>query len=145
MVVSTTMGSAGVERTCVKCKLSYRYARARLFTCQACGLSQLWDGYEPGLMPSQRSKLEMDAAFADHSEIQHLTPTGDPVSEAPAEIPLMGVLASLNHLSSDGVRALHDRLAILYYVDDANRFRSTERARFDAVRRALVGANVKTE
>lgn len=58
-------------------------------------------------------------------------------------ISLVHVLRSLNSMSSDGVRQLHERLMIMHLIDDANRRRATEVERFDVVKRILTAAGVQ--
>jgi ribosomal protein L37E len=64
-------------------------------------------------------------------------------SPTPAgEIPLVAVLRSLNSMSSDGVRQLHERLSILSLVHEANRWRSQEAEHFAQVKRVLGSCGV---
>lgn len=64
-------------------------------------------------------------------------------SERGAEISLLDLLRSMNSMSSDGVRQLHERLAILHMVDEANRWRLKESTRFDVTKRILIAAGVQ--
>lgn len=120
--MATTMAAShGIERRCVSCGLSYHYPKAAQFSCESCGARQSWEPLpaEPG--PEQRQAVA-------------------PVA-MPAPISLTAVAAMLNHASSDTVRQLHDRLAILRYVDDANTDPRSEY--FNLVQRLLSGAGLK--
>ena len=125
--MATTMAAShGIERKCVSCGLSYRYPSARQFTCQNCGAVQSWE-------PTREQDLP----------IAHLAAMDPGEPMMPSAISLIAVAAMLNHASSDGLRQLHDRLAILSLVHEANRWQVTEPEHHDLVRRLLSGAGLK--
>jgi len=60
-----------------------------------------------------------------------------------APIDLAEVLRTLNSMSSDGIRQLHDRLAVLSLVHETNRWRLQEIDHFILVKRVLSNYGVK--
>lgn len=129
--MATTMAAShGIERRCVSCGLSYRYPKAAQFSCESCGARQSWEPL-PGIAKSVRERQLP-------SDVAALAPR---TPDVPAPISLIAVAAMLNHASSDTVRQLHDRLAILRYVDDANTDPRSEY--FNLVQRLLSGAGLK--
>lgn len=74
------------------------------------------------------------------SVVERATPVTAPPS---APVSLVHVLRSLNSMSSDGVRQLHERLSIITMIESANQYRDEDPARFDVVKRLLVAAGVQ--
>ena len=129
--MATTLGAAhGIDRRCVMCGLTYRYPGAKTFECKSCGARQSWDQPKDSSAPEA---LPRDPG---------VMPKPDDVT-AIAPIDLAEVLRTLNSMSSDGIRQLHDRLAVLSLVHETNRWRLQEIDHFILVKRVLSNYGVK--
>lgn len=138
--MATTLGSAhGEERKCANCGLTYRYPMAKTFSC-ACGHLQPWDGW-----PGKNTKAgESSGHKRDPLEETIIAHNVERMAVATLERPpidLHAVHATLNQMSADGLRQLHDRLAILQMVAVANEADDPEY--YARVRQALAGAGVR--
>lgn len=121
------------EATCARCGRKQTVEEIQ-WTCAGCG----------GANIESNRIFDKPVETAPRGERRtSKTPVMDQLITGPAEIPLMAVLRSLNSMSSDGVRALYERLMILRLVTEANCERSSERDHFDQVRRLLVSSGVQ--
>lgn len=147
--MATTLGSAhGEERKCASCGLTYRYPRMQNFSCHGCGVEQPWDGW---LGKNTRIGSDDRAGTISGPEAPALPTTYELIREsdlgaspsvtAVPAIDLHAVHATLNQMSADGLRQLHDRLAILQMVAVANEAGDPEY--YARVRQALAGAGVR--
>lgn len=118
-------------------------------SCARCGRKQTVDNVQWTCAGCGGANIESPTIFkvtqqeAPAKLRKSMTPVMDQLVTDTAGIPLMAVLRSLNSMSSDGVRALYERLNILNIVHEANRHRATERDHFDQVRRLLVSSGVQ--
>lgn len=137
--MATTLGSAhGEERKCASCGLTYRYQQGRNFSCHGCGVEQPWDGW---LGKNTRIGSDDRVGTISGPEALALPTTYEPVVQSTPLIDLHAVHATLNQMSADGLRQLHDRLAILQMVAVANEADDPEY--YARVRQALAGAGVR--
>lgn len=139
--MATTLGSAhGEERKCASCGLTYRYPRMQNFSCHGCAVMQPWDGW-----PGKNTKAgESSARECDPLEKTIIAHNVERMAAATLERPpidLHAVHATLNQMSADGLRQLHDRLAILQMVAVANEADDPEY--YARVRQVLAGAGVR--
>lgn len=137
--MSTTMAAShGVERTCWACKLSYRYSPlAKTFICEACA--------EPNEIVQLDGKwITRDPRphIIEGKNVEHHTVSIEELG-APQPISLTEVLRTINQMSTENLRKLHDQLAIILLVDEANRYRSENQGSFATIARILGNAGVK--
>lgn len=141
-MVTTMSAMHGVERRCWSCKLSYRYPPGMTrFACEACReINEVVPANaqvgEHTRQPDMQLHTDGSVRLGYGKRSVHAGDHGN-AGEQLAPIDTTKVLATLNGMSSDKLRQLHDQLAIILLVEDANRTRHEDTTSFATVRRIL--------